>query len=260
MNRLHRSCLRFSLVLLGALVAVLGTARADALRVLSGGAIEPGIRPVISAFEKASGHTVSLGFATAPQIRQRVDAGERFDVVIAPPAVLDALVAASHLPPDAPRRVAIGSVGLGVAVRRGAPLPDIASAEAFKQALREADSLVFNRASTGLYVEGLLKQLGIEAETAAKTTRYADGASVMAHLVQGRGRELGLGAVTEILLAHDQGVQLVGPLPAPLQNLTRYAASPADASPSPAVGALLAWLGSADAIAAYNAAGITPMQ
>ena len=226
-------------------------ARADELRVLSAGAIEPGIRPAIAAFEQRSGHRVTLGFATAPQIRQRVEAGEAFDVVIAPPAVLDALA------PAAPR-VPIGSVGIGAAVRAGAPLPQIATAEAFTQALRDADALVFNRASTGLYIEALLKKLGLDAETAAKTTRYADGAAVMEHVLHGKGTELALGAITEIRLVRDRGLQFVGPLPPPLQNTTAYFAIPGRASPGEAAQALLRDLGSADARATYSAAGIGP--
>lgn len=248
------SALRAALLFALALAGAFGAANAAELRVLSGGAVEPGVRPVIAAFEKASGQTVALSFATAPQIRQRIEAGERFDVVIAPPAVLDAL--ATKLDADPAQRVPIGSVGLGVAVRPGAAWPDIASAEAFRRALLDADSLVFNRASTGLYFEGLLKQLGIEAETAPKTTRYPDGASVMEHVLHGRGRELGIGAITEILLVRDKGLQFVGSLPAALQNLTTYTASATSARPSPEVRALLTHLASRDATAAYRAAGI----
>jgi molybdate transport system substrate-binding protein len=251
----RRAILTASLLLCAAAQA----AFAAEIRVLSGGAIEPGVRPAIAAFERAGTDAVALSFATAPQIRQRIEAGERFDVVIAPPAVLDALAAASKLGgAEAAQRVMLGSVGLGVVVRPGATRPDISSAEAFMRALREADSLVFNRASTGLYFEGLLKRLGVEAETTPKTTRYADGASVMAHVLHGRGRELGIGATTEILLLREQGLQLVGPLPGELQNLTAYQASPTQPSPSAAVQALLRQLGSAEAKAAYSAAGIVP--
>ncbi len=116
-------------------------ALAAEVRVLSGGAVEPGVRSAIAAFEKACGHTVALSFATTPQIRERVAAGERFDVLVAPPGVLDALAL------DASQRVQIGSVGLGVAVRPGALGPDISSAQAFTRALLQADPPVF-RCST----------------------------------------------------------------------------------------------------------------
>jgi molybdate transport system substrate-binding protein len=233
------------------------TTQAAEVRVLSAGAPEPGLRPAVAAFERASGHTVKLTFATAPQIRERAGTSVPFDVVIAPPAVLDDLDAAAKTAPDRARRVGIGRVGIGVAVRPGVPRPDIATTAAFTQALRDADSVVYNRASTGLYIETLLKRLNLDLQ--AKTTRYPDGASVMDHVLRGQGREIGMGASTEILLKKDQGLVYVGPLPAELQNTTVYqaaaAAAPADAA---AAQALLAHLANPASRAGYVAAGIEP--
>lgn len=245
-------------VALAALLALGLQAAAGAaeLHVLSAGAVEPGLRPVLAAFEKASGHHVALSFASAPQIRERVNAGAAFDVVIAPSAVLDELESGAHIAADRAQRVTIGRVGIGVAVRPGVPRPDISSSDAFKRALQEADSVVYNRASTGLYLETLLtKRLGLDLQ--AKTTRYADGAQVMAHVLRGQGREVGLGATTEILLLREQGLQLVGPLPPELQNFTVYRAA-ATAAPAErdAAQALLKQLASPQAQASFVAAGI----
>ena len=250
--------------LIAALAALLSlglqAAGAAEIRVLSAGAVEPGLRPVLAAFEAASGHHVALGFASAPQIRERVGAGETFDVVIAPPAVLDDLEAKTRIATDRAQRVSIGRVGIGVAVPPGATRPDISNAEAFKRALLEADSVVYNRASTGLYVETLLMRLGLDLQ--AKTSRYPDGATVMAHVLRGKGREIGLGATTEILLVRDQGLQFVGPLPPELQNFTTYIAAPgrADGDPVEAVRSLLRYLASAPSQAAFVAAGIDPLR
>lgn len=249
-----------ALLLVGAAQAALA---AD-ISVLSAGAIEPGIRPALAAFEALTGHLVTLTFATAPQIRQRVEAGAAIDVVIAPPAVLDALAAldataiamASKFPADNTQRVAIGRVGVGVAVRPGAPLPDLSSTESLKRELLAADSLVFNRASTGAHFDTVLKKLGIEAPAAAKTTRYPDGASVMEHVLRGQGRELGVGAITEILLLRDKGLQLADPLPPEVQNLTAYAAVAARLPASDATAALLAHLRSPATQAGLKAAGV----
>ena len=231
-------------------------ALAAEVTVLSAGAIEPGMRPALAAFEKASGHSVSLTFATAPQIRQRIEAGTVVDVLIAPPAVLDELEKSSKINADRAQRVPIGRVGLGVAVRPGAAQPDISNADAVKRAVLEADSLVFNRASTGLYFETLLKKMGIDAQALPKTTRYPDGASVMEHVLHGKGREIGFGAITEIVLLRDKGLQLVGPLPPELQNFTAYAATPMKAQPTGEAQALLRHLASPAMKAAYAAAGI----
>ena len=252
-----RALLRaFALLALG-----LHAAQAAEIRVLSAGAVEPGLRPALAAFERDSGHTVRLSFASAPQIRERVSAGPGagggFDLVIAPPAVLDALVAAAKIDADASKRVPIGRVGIGVAVRPGAPIPDVSNTEALKRALLDADSVVFNRASTGLYFETLVQRLGVDAQIAAKTTRPPDGAAVMEHLLRGSGREIGFGAITEILLFRDKGLQFVGPLPAEAQNYTAYWAAPATVSSEPgAVDALLKSLAGTAAQARFVAAGI----
>lgn len=200
-----------------------GAALADELQVLSAGAIEPGLKAAAAAFEKQTGHVAKITFNTAPELRKRMDSNPAFDVVIAPPAVIADFAAASKLL-DA--RANVGRVGMGVAVREGAAVPDIANAEALKRSVLDAESLVFNRASTGLYLEGLLKKMDVYAQVEGKTTRYPDGAAVMEHVIKGKGREIGFGAMTEILLYSSKGLKLVGPVPAEVQNYTSYTAAP----------------------------------
>ena len=91
--------------------------------------------------------------------------------------------------------------------------------------LLAADSVVYNTASTGLYLDKLFAQLGILDALKAKTTRYPDGASVMEHVRNGKGRDIAFGAITEILLYKDKGLRFVGPLPADVQNYTPYVAA-----------------------------------
>ena len=162
-------------------------AQAAELQVLSAGAIEPGLKAAAAAFEKQTGHNVKISFNTAPELKKRMESNSAFDVVIAPPAVIGEFAAASKL---AETRANVGRVGMGVAVREGAPVPDISSAEALKRSVLDADSLVFNRASTGLYLEGLLKKMDIYAQVEGKTTRYPDGAAVMEHADQPAARPL----------------------------------------------------------------------
>ena len=194
------------------------------ITVLSGGAIEPGLHSAAHAFEKQTGHTVKITFNTAPQIAKRIAAGDVFDVVISPPAAIEQFAKAGKV--GAADRVNVGKVGLGVAVRPGTSVPDISSVDAVKRAVTEADSLTFNRASTGIYFENLLKKWGIYEQVEPKTTRYADGASVMEHALKGKGREIAFGAITEILLYKEKGLHYVGPLPAEVQNYTSYIATP----------------------------------
>lgn len=241
------------------LCAIAGALAAEAvaaaeITVLSAGAIEPGLRPAVSAFQKEAGHTVKVTFATAPQILKRVGGGETFDVVIAPPSVLESFAKAGKV--DA-QRVGLGRVGLGVAVRPGAAVPDISDAGALKRSVLDAESLVFNRASTGLYFEGVLRKMGIYEQVESKITRYADGASVMEHVLQGKGKELGFGPITEILLQSAQGLRLVGPLPAEVQNYTTYVASPMTGAPNGELArTLVQYLGSPAGKAIFTAAGV----
>jgi molybdate transport system substrate-binding protein len=195
-----------------------------ALEVLSAGAVEPGLVAAVDSFRRAAGHEVSVRFATAPALRQKITAGEAADVLIAPQNVI-AEFAKSGLV-DGEHQALLGRVGVGVVVREGAPTPEVSTAEALKRAVTGAGSVVYNRASTGLYLDTLFQRLGISDEIAPKTTRYPDGASVMEHIAKGRPDEIGFGAVTEILLYRGKGVRFVGALPAEIQNTTAYAAAP----------------------------------
>lgn len=245
---------RTAALLLPAAFAVSLSCTAAEISVLSGGAIEPGLRAAADAFEKQSGHRVRITFNTAPQIQKRVEGGDVFDVVIAPPAIIDALVKAGKVTAGGP---SVGRVGLGVAVREGAPLPDIGTSEALKKSVLSADGIVFNRASTGLYFEGLLRRLDLWSAVEGKTTRYADGASVLDHVRAGKGSDVAFAAITEILLYKDKGVRFVGPLPADVQNYTSYVASltPQGAS-SAATRELVAYFATPSSKALFAAAGV----
>jgi len=110
-------------------------------------------------------------------------------------------------------------------VRQDASLPRIADVNAFRDSLLSAESIVYNQASTGIYLETLFDRLGIEAEVRAKSTRYPDFAAVLDHLSKGKDREIGLGATTVIIENEKVGVKFAGPLPEEIQNYTAYAAA-----------------------------------
>src|SRR5207245_8563111 len=110
-----------------------GGAMAAEIKVLSAGAVEPGLRAAAAAFQKQSGHDVHITFDTAPEIRKRIGAGEVFDVVIAPPAALDEFAGAGKVTAD---RANLGRVGLGVAVAPGAALPGISSGQGLQGPVR----------------------------------------------------------------------------------------------------------------------------
>jgi len=231
-----------------------GAASAEVV-VLSAGAVEPGLVRLVDGFRQETGHAVRLSVGVPAALRERVDAGEVADLIVAPPAVVDALVAAGRARGEA--RAVVGRVGVGVVVRQGSPRPEVSSPTALREALLAADSLVYNRASTGTYFERLLDRLGIAAQVAAKTTRYPDGTAVLEHVARGAGREIGIGAITEIRQFEARGLALVGPLPPDLQNYTVYVAAVLAGSPSPeAAHALLRYVTAPAARAVFAATGV----
>ncbi len=153
------------------------------IRILSAGAVEPGLQAFAQVAKRETGHDLKIQFNTTPQIAQRLAAGEAYDIVIAPP---DAIAkAAQDGKVVADTRIAVGRVGGGV-VRNGAPAPDIASVDALKRTLLAADSVVYNTASSGIYLDKLFEKMGILEQLKPKTTRYPDGASVMEHVSKAR--------------------------------------------------------------------------
>ncbi len=237
------------------LASACAAASAAELRVLSAGAMQAGLIAAAPAFRESGGHTITTEFAIASELRRRVAGGEAADVLLAPLDVIDALTKAGRLVGEG--QVAAGRVGAGVVVRNGAPLPDISSAEALKRSLLAAERVVYNRASSGVYIETMLKKLGVYDELGARLIRYDDGTAVMNHLIKGQGREFGFGGVTDILLYRDKGLQLVGPLPEEIQNYTAYAAAMVAATVNrDAAIVFLRFLASPEGKALFDANGI----
>ena len=209
---------------------------------------------VIEAFGRETGHEVIVSFATAPAIMKRINGGETVDVVIAPANLLAEVGKSGNSTAD---RVTVGRIGVGVMVRTGAPLPKIASVDEFKQSLLDADSIVYNQASTGIYLESLFNRLDIAAQLQDKTTRYPDFAAVLEHVSKGHSNEIGLGATTVIIESANKGIKFVGPLPAAIQNYTVYAAAvPEHGSANEAAHSLINYLAGPAAKEIFRSAGI----
>lgn len=231
------------------------TASAAEITVISGGAVEPGLEAFAQLVRRDLGHELRILYNTAPQIAKRLSEGEVFDILVSPPAMIETAIGEGRVVPET--RVKVGRVGAGIIVRTGVPVPDVASVDALKQALREADSVVYNTASTGIYLDKLFVTMGIAEELKAKTTRYPTGAAVMEHVIKGKGREIGFGAMTEIRLYEPKGIKLVGPLPADIQNYTSYeAVLMTGATAAEAARAVLGHLATPAAKAAFTAGGV----
>jgi molybdate transport system substrate-binding protein len=228
-------------------LALLRPRRAAAeLRVLSAGAVEPGIAAALRGF---TGEPALVAYATAPRLQARVAAGEMPDLLIAPVALFAAWAAEGRVTATP---VPLGRVGIGVVVRPGATAPAITDAETLRAAVQGAEAVVFNRASTGLAMERLFDRLGLTAIITPKTRRHATGAEVLEDVLRSGEAAIGFAARTEIGLV--PALRDLGPLPEALQNYTSYAAA---VPPGGRGEALLRHLASPAGRAALDAAGIT---
>jgi len=197
--------------------------KAAAIRILSAGAPKLGVGRCAQAFGQKTGHTADVAFATAPVLREKLDAGEvDADILVAPAPDMEDYVRRGLV--FAGTEVVVGTVTAGVAVRKGSPLPDLSSVESFRQALMAADAVVYNTASSGRFVESLIERLGLTEALAPKTERVATGTAVMVRLAEGTAAsEIGFGQITEIRRFGDV-VTVAGPLPAEIGKKTTYAA------------------------------------
>jgi molybdate transport system substrate-binding protein len=230
---------------------------ADALKVMSAGAVGEGLESLADDYAKTSGDVVTFVFGNVGMIQERLNSGEAVDVIILSAAAMDGLGKAGGL--GAGGAVPLGRIGMGLAVKAGAPQPDIATAASFKAALLAAPSIAYSDptggGSSGIYFDGLIEKLGIADQIRKKAVlirggsaadRVADGEAAMA--VQN---------ISEII--HVPGVQLAGSFPAEYQNYAVYAAgvSARSAAPQRAL-SFIRFLTRPEAAARWQAAGVEP--
>lgn len=190
------------------------------LRVLSAGSVEPGLVAAAEAYERECGDPIEIDWATTPNILRRIGAGDIFDLVLLTAAAAAASTASGHL--RAEPHVPVGSVGVGVAVRDGAPVPNVDGIEAIRKTLTGADAVIFTRATSGAYVESLLQREDLYDRLAPKITRFETGPQMMDHLIHGSGNVVCLGAAVELRMFDGKGIRWVGPLPEAWQHRTAY--------------------------------------
>jgi molybdate transport system substrate-binding protein len=232
-------------------------ARADDIRLLSAGAMQRGLIVVAQKFRERAGHQLKIDYATAPELRKiLIEHAGAADAILAPDPTLAELSKAGRIVADS--RIRIGGVGVAMLVRDGAPIPDIATMDSFKQALLAADAIVFNQASSGLYIETMLGRIGVIDQIRSRIVKVPDGEAVTARIRQGNGREVGFGGYTDVLLNQDQGgTRLVGQIPEQVQNYTLYSGAVIAASPNPAnARTFLSYIGSPEATELFRASGV----
>jgi molybdate transport system substrate-binding protein len=213
-------------ILHGLIVVAAACAGADAagaaeLKVLTAGAFKPVVAALAPVFEGQTGHTVRIENDTAGALARRIGNGEAFDVVVLTPAAMEPLEQAGRVARGSSVRLA--RVAIGVAVKQGAPRPDIATESDFRQALLAARAVAYidpaAGGSSGIYLTQLFQRMGIAAQIAPKAV-LVPGGLVAQRLVSGEA-DLALHQISEILAV--PGVTLVGPIPAEVQNYTVYA-------------------------------------
>jgi len=199
-----------------------GNAQAAEINLLTTGAFKQVVLALVPDFEKQSGHKVVVTNDTAGGVKARVTKGEPADVAIATPAILNELTGEGKIVKGS--EVKLANVGVGVAVKEGAPKPDISTVEAFKQALLNAKTVAYidpkSGGSSGIYIDKLIEKLGVADQVRAKA-KLKNGGYVADYIADGTA-ELGIHQISEIVPV--KGVTLVGPLPKDIQNVTTYAA------------------------------------
>lgn len=231
-----------------------GLAGAAELKVFSTNGVKSVLEELAPQFEKATGHKLIIRFAPAADLKGQIEKGEAFDLAILTAAAIDDLIKQGKL--DAATRANIANSGAGVAIKKGAPKPDIATADAFKRTLLNAKSIAYvGTGATGANMRKIFAQLGISEDMKAKT-RLLSGISAADAVARGEA-ELGFTQISEILPV--AGAELAGPLPPEVQIYTAFPAAVGASAKEPvAAKSLLDFLRTPAAAALIKAKGMEP--
>ena len=248
------SFLTATTLILGLSLVLPPVAKAAELKVLAGGSIAGPLNELKAQFERDSGHRLTIHFDSTPNLIKAVTSDAPFDLGVVPVDVFkDAAAKAKFV---AGPTIDIARVGYGVAVRAGAPRPDISTPEALKETLIKAQSIATLPASAaGAYVLSVFERLGIGEAMQAKIKAQPTPAAIPQAVAKGEA-ELGV-FLTNVLIA--PGVELAGTFPAQLQQELIFTAAVARASKeADAAKALISYLTTPAAIAVIKAKGMNP--
>jgi molybdate transport system substrate-binding protein len=231
----------------------LASAQTTPLHVLASNGMRAVIDELKPQLERDLGRPLAIEFNTTAAIRQRIDAGEAFDVAVLTAEVIDALAKSGKIAPGSVG--ALGRSGVGVGMRAGAAKPDVATPDAFKRALLATKSVTWvGVGASKPYIEQALDKLGIAAEMKPKIV-IATSVDESVETVAAGKVEMVLTLISEILPAH--GVQFVAPFPKELQGYVSFAGGASASSAAHADGTkLVAALRAPGAARTYEAKGM----
>ena len=242
---------------LGLVLIVCSFARGDAaeIKVISSNALKTVLQELAPAFEKATEHKLVFTWGAAVPLKAQIEKGEAFDVTVLTTAAIDDLINQGKL--VAATRTNLASSGAGVAVRKGAPKPDISTVEAFKRALINAKSVAYvEQGGTGIYLKQLLPRLGI-ADALKEKIKLLPPENPAAHAIANGEAEIGMTQISEI--RPYAGAELVGPFPAEIQLTTSFAtAIAANAKEPEPAKAFIKFLMAPAAAPVFKAKGLDP--
>jgi len=254
------SSLRPSALAFASLLFFVTTASAAEIRVMISGGLTAAYKVLVPEFERATGHTVVTAYGpsmgtTVNAIPVRLERGEPADVLIMVGYALKDLADKGKVIPDS--RVDLVKSPIGIAVKSGAPKPDISSAEALKRALLTAKTIAYSDSASGVYVSTeMFQKLGIAEEMKDKARKIP--ATPVGEIVAHGQAEIGFQQISE--LKPVEGIEIVGPLPDDLQRITVFSAGIATVSKEPEAGrALIKFLASSAAREAIVKSGMDPI-
>ncbi|HUL91302.1 MAG TPA: substrate-binding domain-containing protein [Burkholderiales bacterium] len=246
----------FFIALIG-IAALLTTAsiRAAEIKVIASNGVKAALEELAPAFERDTGHKLSITFGLAAALKRQIEAGEAFDLAILTGAGIDDLARQGKV--DGGSRAPIARSGVGIGIKRGAPRADIGTPDALKRALLDAKSISWAKeGQSGIYFAGLLERMGIAGQIKPKVVPAASGAEVGKLVVEGRS-QYGVILVNELMAV--PGVEVLGPLPPELQNYTAFhAAVGASSKNAAAAKALGQFLTTPSSRAVFKAKGQEP--
>jgi molybdate transport system substrate-binding protein len=230
------------------------SAQAAELKVLSGNGARAAVRELCEQFERTSGHKVTVHFEVNAALEKKIASGESFDVAVLNPQPLDASIKNGKI--VAASRAVIGRIGLGVAVRAGAPKPDISTVDRFKTALLATKGVAYpGEGASGRYFASLVERLGIGEQMKPKMRPMAAEDTVE---VVARG-EADMVVVVASRIVGVPGVDVVGLIPAEVQTNIGFTAGISSATKEPeAARALVRYLTAPEATPVLRKAGIEP--